>query len=329
MPSKILIVGDDENIVRHPKNEDPSSKESSWQDKLKQRPYLVVIPAILIVLSVAGLSVSKTERELPTDTGTTQPTGTMQAATIPSPTGTTEEEKSVNPFSWLFREEEDKQKGPGSPQPQFTQIVPGSVPNTFSVTTEQTFAGGNTSSGTSIQTSTNGSSDSLSSTGNTSTQTQDTTTDNVLPIVFQSGGQTYVYEPPATPPVELVWSRYENQQDNYSLDYPSNWQIVRTEFNNHEALFVYAPGADPEDPAVQYISFGWAAYYYPPDANYTVPVSINRVSGTIYTNGALGSSYIAAAFTYNNGYFALVNNVSDETFVYIFDHMLGSLEFGD
>lgn len=147
-------------------------------------------------------------------------------------------------------------------------------------------------------------------------------------IVFIGpNGQPETYTPPATPPVEITWARYTNQLEHYAIDYPSNWQIVTTQYRGHDAIFIYSPGANLNDPNVQYISYGWSGYFYPPDASYIGSFTLDSIAGTIYTNGALGTSYIAGIFNYANGFLILNNNVSDATFAYVFAHMLLSLDF--
>lgn len=150
-----------------------------------------------------------------------------------------------------------------------------------------------------------------------------------LPQIIFIGpdGQQQAYVPPETPPVEITWARYTNQLEHYAIDYPSNWQIVTTQYRGHAAIFIYAPGADPSDPDVQYISYGWSTYFYPPTASYVGSFMLDDVSGTIYTNGSLGSSFIAGVFQYSNGFLVLNNNVSSEEFAYVFNHMLLSLDF--
>ncbi len=147
-------------------------------------------------------------------------------------------------------------------------------------------------------------------------------------IVFiGSDGQAQTYTPPSTPPVEIIWARYTNDLEHYAIDYPSNWQIVKTTYRGHDAIFIYSPGADPSDPNVQYISYGWSSYFYPPTANYVGSFIQDGVQGTIYTNGVIGSSYIAGVFQYFNGFLVLNNNISDATFAYIFNQMITSLDF--
>ena len=146
-------------------------------------------------------------------------------------------------------------------------------------------------------------------------------------IFIGPDGKPQTYIPPVNPPVQITWARYTNSLEKYAIDYPSNWQIVTTQYRGHEAIFIYAPGADPNVPDVQYISYGWSSYFYPPDATYTGSFTQDGIPGTIYTNGSLGSSFIAGVFQYYNGFLALNNNVSDEVFAYIFNHMILSLDF--
>lgn len=182
----------------------------------------------------------------------------------------------------------------------------------------------------------NTSSQSQSNSGNSSITSQNQTDDtnptstplSTAPkIVFIGPNGEQIYSPPTVPPVSITWAKYTNTLEKYSIDYPINWQVVHTSYRDHEALFIYAPGSDPSDPDVQYISFGWSSYYYPPTANYVGSFIQDGVPGTIYTNGALGESYIAGVFQYFNGFLILNNNVSDEVFAYIFNHMILSLDF--
>lgn len=154
------------------------------------------------------------------------------------------------------------------------------------------------------------------------------TTSSSSQIVFiNSDGEPEAYTPPDTAPVEIIWARYTNQLEHYAIDYPSNWQIVATKYRGHDAIFIYAPGEDPSDPDVQYISYGWSTYFYPPQASFISSFALDGVSGTIYTNGSIGSSFIAGVFNYANGFLILNNNISDEIFAYVFNHMILSLDF--
>lgn len=145
-------------------------------------------------------------------------------------------------------------------------------------------------------------------------------------IFIGPGGQQQIYTPPSTPPVEVTWTRYANIQDHYSIEYPSNWQIITEEKGGHEQVIIYMPGADPDDPNAQYIKFGMSNSFTPPQASYSGPFVLYGVHGTLYTNGSAGTSYIAAALKYTNGYLVLNNSISETILLYVFNHMLYSIE---
>ncbi len=161
----------------------------------------------------------------------------------------------------------------------------------------------------------------------TPTPTQVSMSNNPPQIIFIGpDGQQQIYTPPATPPVEVTWTRYTNVQDHYTIEYPANWQIITEDNEGQERVFIYMPGADPDDPNTQYIKFGMSTSFTPPQANYSGSFTLHGVQGTVYTNGVLGTSYIAAALKYTNGFLVLNNNISEEIFLYIFNYMLYSIE---
>jgi hypothetical protein len=168
---------------------------------------------------------------------------------------------------------------------------------------------------------------------NSQTDEQDTSENNSqvtdIEIVFKdSDGNLHTYEPPITPPISVNWVRYVNNQDHYSIDYPADWQVTKTIYNGHEGIFLYMPGINPNSKDAQSIAFvGWKADYLISSSTYANQILLNGIPGTIYTNGPLGSSSIAAVFHYANGYFAIGSSSSDEVFSYIFDQMLRSLIF--
>lgn len=155
-----------------------------------------------------------------------------------------------------------------------------------------------------------------------------------IQIIFKTpDGGTEVYTPPETPPVDVTWARYVNSEDRYSIDYPSNWQVIKTTYNGHEGVSIYLPGTDPNDPNVQYIGFGLANYYLLPGQNsqqstYSYPISVGTTNGTMYTQGVLGNGSMAGVFQYEQGSFGLGSNVSNSDFIYVYNHMLQSLTFG-
>jgi len=170
--------------------------------------------------------------------------------------------------------------------------------------------------------------------GNSSSTGSGGSSSNQVPIIFKSpDGGTQEYYPPTTPPVSVTWGRYVNADDRFSIDYPSNWQVVKTQYNGHEGISLYLPGTDPTDPNAQYIGFGTASYYLLPAVNslestYTYGITVGSTNGTMYTQGVLGNGSVAAVFSYEQGSFGLGSNVSDPDFIYVYNYMLQSLTFG-
>ncbi len=151
-------------------------------------------------------------------------------------------------------------------------------------------------------------------------------------IIFQDpNGQTQVYTPPSTPPVQVTWAVYDNPQDRYMIQYPSNWQMIKNVSNNHEGIAVFPPGYDINSPDTPHIGLGVAANYTMPQVNnnppYVVPIVVDGVNGTLYTQGALGQSYIASIFPRFNGSFGIASNVSTLDITYIYNYMLTSIIF--
>lgn len=215
--------------------------------------------------------------------------------------------------------------------------------NTASVTNTQTQQSTG-STGQSSSNSTN-SSPTNSTSQNTSNGQQDSqnsptnsdsgsTNSNNIQIIFKTPGGVYqTYTPPVTPPVDVTWDTYVNVADRYSIDYPSNWQVIKTEYNGHEGVSLYAPGTDPSDPSTQFIGFGLATYYLLPQGNsqqntYSYPINVSGINGTMYTQGVLGNGSVAAVFQYAQGSFGMGSSVSDPDFIYIYNYMLQSLSFG-
>lgn len=147
-------------------------------------------------------------------------------------------------------------------------------------------------------------------------------------IVFvNENGEYWTYEPPAVPPIETSWVRYTNHQDNYSIEYPANWLVVKSDYNGHEGITLYMPGdlQNIDKPSIAFV--GWKANYLSSTAKYSGEIILKGYPGTIYTNGPLGPSSVAAVFEYSGGFFALGSSTSNPVFIYVFDHMLRSLEF--
>ncbi|HWY79800.1 MAG TPA: hypothetical protein VNW29_05590 [Candidatus Sulfotelmatobacter sp.] len=175
------------------------------------------------------------------------------------------------------------------------------------------------------------------SSGNSSSLTTNTFNPNVtnFQIVFLGpDGQLQIYIPPTTPPIQITWTRYTNIIDHYSVDYPSNWQLKTQDTNGHSGISLYLPTANIQDPNQQYVGFGWSSYNLfpandPSSQSYATQAMVTGVSGTLYTHGTIGSSYIIAILPYNGGYFGIGSTASDPTFAYVYLHMLQSLTFGN
>jgi len=149
-----------------------------------------------------------------------------------------------------------------------------------------------------------------------------------IQIVFANEyGGYFTYVPPVIPPIDVAWMKYINYQDHYSIEYPSDWEIVKTTYNGHEGVTLYMPvdAGNIDRPSIAFV--GWLVDYLSSSASYTGKIILNGVPGTIYTNGPLGPSSVAAVFQYTSGYLALGSSTSNPVFVYVFDHMLRSIDF--
>lgn len=150
----------------------------------------------------------------------------------------------------------------------------------------------------------------------------------IIDIVFEDeGGNFDTYVPPTEPPIDTGWLRYTNYQDNFSIEIPSDWKIVKSIYNGHESVTLYNPADDGkfDKPSISFV--GWPENYLRSAAKYTGSIILNDVRGTLYTSGFLGPSSIAAVFTLPNGFFAIGSSISDPIFIYVFDHMLRSIDF--
>lgn len=160
-----------------------------------------------------------------------------------------------------------------------------------------------------------------------------TEVDNIR-IVFQNpDGSTTTYVPPGTPPDEVRWARYTNNKDKYAINYPQNWQFVYSiDGSGNEGIALYPSDANLSDPGAPYIGFGITDSFLLPggagsENSYATQITVDGVSGTLYTNGPLGDSYIAAVMQYSGKYFGLGSSISSETFAYVYYYMLYSLTF--
>jgi hypothetical protein len=148
-----------------------------------------------------------------------------------------------------------------------------------------------------------------------------------------TGGFVF-YRFPATPPAILTWATYRNQQDGYVIDYPSNWMRVESSSNGHTVLAFYPPGTNlkenvPGGP--QGISLRWVETYQPVVSKDTTitdikPITIDKISGQLYTQAALGAAIIVT-FPLKGGGFVMTADATSDILMYAFQHMLASLKF--
>lgn len=310
-------------------------------DKIKEisdkYPWLLMVVPIVIVAVIGFIFFSgKNNASIPNksvlneSSGQNSGSGPTSQSSQASNSSTTQN-SGFSIFSFLLRlfgnntaSSTENTTSSASSSSESTQLRNNSSPQT-------TTANG---SGTSI-TSLSGSETQNTSNGSQSSQSSgNAISPTPIPIIFKTpGGGTEVYVPPPTPPVATTWARYINADDRYSIDYPTNWQIVKTEYNGHEGVSLYLPGTNTSDQNAQYIGFGFASYYLLPTGGsqqntYSYPVTISGINGTMYTQGELGSGAMALVVQTAQGYFGMGSNSSGPDFIYIYYHMLQSLNFG-
>ena len=148
-----------------------------------------------------------------------------------------------------------------------------------------------------------------------------------------AAGGFVVYHVPITPPSPITWMTYRNQQDGYTIDYPSNWVEVKSPSNGHDGFVFYPPGTDPHEnvpSGPKGIGLGWTDTHMPVPTDPTVAdsksITIDGVHGQLYTQAGLGAT-ITVIFPYKGGSFTLIADANSDTLIYVFQHMLDSLRF--
>jgi hypothetical protein len=305
-------------------------------------PWLFMVVPIVIVAFVAYFYLSGSHTQPNTDTTQTNSTQHLGSKNTTSQASNANQASSPQGSSFNILEFILRLFG-GSTNTQNTTNT--TTPSTINANPQSQQPGNSpTQSGTSTSNTTQSNSGSTTSQNNPTSQqnTQNTTTNtssgdtgtNNVPIIFKTPDGGYqTYTPPDTPPVDITWSTYVNAADRYSIQYPSNWQVVKTEYNGHEGISVYAPGTDPSSPGTQFIGFGFASYYLLPQGSseqstYSYPITVDGINGTMYTQGVLGNGSVASVFQYASGSFGVGSSVSDPDFIYIYNYMLQSLDFG-
>jgi hypothetical protein len=298
-------------------------------------PWVLMVAPIVVVAIVAFFFLSgKNNASNPNSVPTAGPpnsasTSVSNSNSQASNASSNSQTSGFNPFVFILRLLGfEKDNAP-------SQTATGTS-TTGGTNSSQTTNSTGSTTGSNTSTTTGGSTQDTSNGGSTNTQSSDggSTPSTPIEIIFKTpDGGTEIYTPPATPPVDVTWGRYTNPDDRYSIDYPTNWQVVKTAYNGHEGVSLYLPGTNPSDPNVQYIGFGLATYYLLPGQNsqqntYSYPITVGSTNGTMDTQGVLGNGSMAAVFSYEQGSFGLGSNVSDPDFIYVYNHMLQSLTFG-
>lgn len=190
---------------------------------------------------------------------------------------------------------------------------------------------------------------SSNTTGSTKTTTSTTGTTGATPtpvpqqyIVNFLNGVLYFQDPQTgaiTPyilsginPADFTWGRYTNSVDGYSIDYPTNWTMIKRNDGGHEGLSLYPPEENPESNDAKQIGLGWSARYLLPTAGgseiyYQTSITINNTLGQLYTlgGGDQGGRGTAVLLPHRFGYFGLGGSADSNEFIYVFQHMLSSL----
>ncbi|HUD44117.1 MAG TPA: hypothetical protein VMR41_01100 [Patescibacteria group bacterium] len=190
--------------------------------------------------------------------------------------------------------------------------------------------------GSNSQSSSGNSSSSNNSGGNSSGGIIGTTDLSDVKLYFEdSSGNLEQYVAPTSIPDNLTWQTYSNQHDNYSLDYPVGWSKSTAVENGHEVVSIHPPNTDLNTPIQQgltKIAFGISPYQFPmpqlnsANASYINNVMVDGFNGTLYTQGAFGINIVAALFKYGDNYFCLWATANDDTMIYVFQHMLLTLQ---
>jgi|GEM_PF-4548652 len=148
-----------------------------------------------------------------------------------------------------------------------------------------------------------------------------------LSLLLQSSTGT-----PTTPPPDILWQTYYNARENYSISYPTGWQATSTIYNNHEGVTLYPPPSIAQGGSEE-IGFGISQFsYVMPDqttgnSSAIADILVDGYPGKLYTQGSLQANTIAAVFKYGAFYFGLSGTTDNSDMIYVFSHMLTSLQF--
>ncbi len=295
---------------------------------IKKQRIPIILVSLVLVIAVSGFAIFRgSQKTLPATNGRTG-----NSINQPNVTPT---KKPFNPFAIFDKPEETDDSNKSTADTSLKNIhsgnplapIPSSIKKIQSdgKVTAQPLVGG------SIVQTTQGT---INSTGNIQTGVDSNTQVDNIRIVFQNpDGTTTTYIPPGTPPDEVRWGRYSNTTSKYAINIPINWQFVYSiDGNGHEGVALYPPNVNVNDPNVPYIGFGITESFLLPVAgnvenSYTTPLIVDGITGTLYTNGSLGNSYVASVLQYSGKYFGLGASKSDATFAYVYYYMINSLTF--
>ena len=146
-------------------------------------------------------------------------------------------------------------------------------------------------------------------------------------------GGFVAYNLPTTSPATITWVTYNNQQDGYTIEYPSNWIQVKDSSNGHAGLAFYPPGTNLNENVPggsKGIGFRWVESQISVPSDQTIAniksITVNGITGQLYTQASLGET-ITVTFPYKGGSFILTADAGSDTLIYVFQHMLYSLKF--
>ncbi len=147
-------------------------------------------------------------------------------------------------------------------------------------------------------------------------------------------GRPGVHHLTTTPPSTITWTKYQNQLDGYTIDYPSNWLRTETSSAGHTGLALYPPGTNlnenvPGGP--KGIGFTWveaSQLTVPTNSAITEskPITIDGITGHLYTQRSLGT-VITVTFPLKDGGFIMTADATSVVLTSVFQHMLQSLKF--
>lgn len=308
-----------------------------------QQKILFIITGVILIMiiSLAGMSLlggSSTQKTIPTSPTANIPSNQTNPNSSPSDIGSSTPPPSNAPLTTKFiyfiggifnptkKSSSTSNQATNSPNRNYQKSTLTPAPTSpISSVGSVTNTTGSSGKGSSSSTNNGGQ---QSSTGQNNSVIATPTPITEINIVFkQENGEYWTYVPPAVPPIDTQWVKYTNYQDHYSIEYPSGWIVAKSSYNGHEGITIYMPGDSGtiDKPSIAFV--GWKADYLNQSASYTGQIFLNGTPGTIYTNGPFGISSIAAVFQYQLGYFALGSSASNDIFLYVFDHMLRSLDF--